>query len=544
MKKIELLLGMALLLAMMAAVLVCFSPYAPVVQQAVPIEALWAIEDEREESETPLVTALECNGVPLAYDAQENTFYCTIGLDNGETWPEIHLTAPGARGVSLVFEDDYTYDWCHDAVRDNAEYWAMAYTDTEFCYFRIVFTGLPLVMIETAGEITPEDTPAQVTVSAYGSQPIVSKANVHIRGGGSVFSEKNSYKVDFVRNGAGKKEWVTLPALGMRTDVILNGMSYDELMLRENLSWAIYGDMLGEAYSGAFGPRRTQYAELFLNGEYRGLYLMMEPVVPEDELKKEGGGAVLTDSLYRTLSVFFTDERPYIPCSFDTSSVLEWRYSPGGRADFSGIQGLDDLMAEPDDEAFCRQAAQYLDLDSLIRYAILCQGGGFVDNVFNNMYIWAHETGSGIRYRFAPWDMDMTWGKQEEKIGVDGDHWVSFPLMDRVLELDVAGARGRYAGLWSSFREEILTAEHVTQLLEGFSREMRDSGALLRNAQRWDLSVDDTGGMNIAAFAQMRFDAVDRAVEALLEEECPAFLTADWHDEAQRYPPLFPKAEE
>ena len=62
--KLRILLVMLLLAAMMAAVVVFASPYAPVVLPAPEnIEELWEIEDTREESESPLVTALTNHGV-------------------------------------------------------------------------------------------------------------------------------------------------------------------------------------------------------------------------------------------------------------------------------------------------------------------------------------------------------------------------------------------------------------------------------------------------------------------------------------------------
>ena len=109
MRKIQLLVWIAALFAVMAGVVVYTSPYAPVVQPVMEIEEIWAIEDSRRESDAPLVTCLENHGMRLGYDAQENTFYCPIGLDTGDEWPQLHLTAPGARGVQLVFVDDYSY---------------------------------------------------------------------------------------------------------------------------------------------------------------------------------------------------------------------------------------------------------------------------------------------------------------------------------------------------------------------------------------------------------------------------------------------------
>ena len=59
MKKMKLLGAMLALLALIGVVVVCASPYAPVVMPCPEdIEAIWAIEDSREESEVPLVTAL------------------------------------------------------------------------------------------------------------------------------------------------------------------------------------------------------------------------------------------------------------------------------------------------------------------------------------------------------------------------------------------------------------------------------------------------------------------------------------------------------
>ena len=114
MKKIKLLLAMLMLAAMIVATVVLSSPYAPVVAPPAEIEAIWDIEDAREESEEPLVTRLHNNGVPLAYDRGNNTFYCTLGLGHEDIWPDIHLTAPGAKGVRLCLVDDYSYDWCAD----------------------------------------------------------------------------------------------------------------------------------------------------------------------------------------------------------------------------------------------------------------------------------------------------------------------------------------------------------------------------------------------------------------------------------------------
>ena len=98
MKRMKLLAMMAVLAAVICIVVIYGSPYAALVQPVMEIEEIWAIEDAREESDEPLVTMLENRGVPLAYDAQSNTFYCTLGLENEDEWPDVHLHALDADG--------------------------------------------------------------------------------------------------------------------------------------------------------------------------------------------------------------------------------------------------------------------------------------------------------------------------------------------------------------------------------------------------------------------------------------------------------------
>jgi len=542
MKRLSILLMISALVCVMAATVYIASPYAPVVQPVAEIERIWEIEDTREESSVPLVTALENNGVPLMHDAAEDAFYCTLGLNHGDEWPDIHLTAPGAKGVELVFVDDYSYDWCADALFMGYPYQILAYTDTAYQYIQVVFTGLPMVSIESGEEITTLDTEAVVTVSAYGAQPVSSRALVHHRGGGTLDQEKKNFKIDFVRDARGRGNTVDLPGFGLREDIILNGMVFDELLVRDRLSWAVYEAMLGDEADGAFAQRKTAYAELFVGGEYRGVYLMMEPMNAQDELRKAGDAHLMEDSVYRSLIRWFADgERPLELNPCNENSYFEMRYAPSQAQPFAGLQRYLALLTCEDDETFARMAAQSVDMESLVRYVLLRQAGALTDNVHNNMYLWARREQDGVRYAFVPWDLDMTWGKNDQKLGESFENWLAFPLADRILALNAGGAAQMMVDQWRSWRGEIFTTENIEQILMAYSEELSASGAVARNAMRWEISIDDTGGSEIVYFAQMRFEAMDRAmdqVEQMLQGgEVPAFLAADGY--AHSSTPIF-----
>lgn len=510
MKRIRLLLMMAALAAVLAAVVFYGSPYAPVVAPVIDIEEIWAIEDARVESDEPLVTALDNHGMRLGYDAVENTFYCPIGLENGDDWPELHLTAPGAKGVQLVFVDDYSYDWCSDALRDGYPYQIIAYTDTEFSYSQIVFTGLPVITLQTEADVTYEDTAAQVTIASP-EGGMKTRAVTHLRGAGSSFSEKKSYKIDFVHGQKDSAAIAEVPGVGQADDIILLAGVLDGSLMRDRLSWDIYA-MIADARE-PYGPRKTQYAELFVNDSYAGVYVMMEPVDDAEELQKRRANAPATDSVYRTAQIAYAGERVYVENAMRAESIYELYHAPDMQRGFEALGPYLALEQLPEDQdaEFERMVMEYIDVESILRYYLFIQGGGMSDNVFNNMYVIANRDGAKLTYRFAPWDMDLTWGRYKAEGGEDSYHELfNFNVVARMLDIDAGGVtRSTLTRLWADMREKAFNEETVTRLIDGYTYELDASGAHVRDAIRWRGEAYLPDGYGIITFAVEHFAAMD-----------------------------------
>ena len=509
----KLLLAMLACLAALLAAVVYGSPYAPVVEPVAEIETIWAIEDAREESETPLVTALENYGARLGYDAAENTFYCPIGLETGEEWPQIHLTAPGAKDVRLVFVDDYSYDWCSDALRDGYSYQILAYTDTAFSYAQIIFTGLPIVTMTVGEEIEYEDVEAQVAVSAPGCA-VKTAALTHRRGAGSrLLSDKKGYKIDFVHGAKNSGAVAEVPGFGTADDVILLSGVMDNSLMRDRLSWELYAMIAEEGEP--YGPRKTQYVELFVNDRYEGLYLMMEPVDDGEELLKFSPDAPMTTSVYRTAQIDYAGERAYVENPTREGSIYELYHAPVSGHAFDALDAylaLEQLpRGETYDAEFERLALRNIDLPSILRYYLFVQAGGMMDNVFNNMYVIARQENGTVRYSFAPWDMDLTWGRaKDSETGEFSQDLFSFDVAARILEADVGGeARQMLCRMWAQMRETVFTEETIAQLIDGYTQELDASGAYMRDALRWKDDAYFADGSEILLFAAERFDLLD-----------------------------------
>lgn len=513
--KLRLLLGIVLLAGVTLAVIVLASPYAPVVEPCRDIEEIWAIEDARQESEMPLVTALEMDGASLGYDAESNIFYCTLGMDGGDEWPDIHLTAPGSRGVSLCFVDDYTYDWRTDAIRDGYEYQIIAYTDEEFSYASLVFTGLPIVTLDTAQPLLPhEDIPVTVSISAAGEAPLTAYARAHERGDTTLrMRPKHGIKVEFTRNQDGtRKTAQRMPFLGETDEFILLACSMDQLLIRDKLSWDLWNGI--SSTDEPFGPRETTYCEVFAGDEYLGIYLIMRPFDYVTELTHLDKNAPAADSLYRLAgrSVYEFDK----PLIQDHRAIYyEQHYTPAGVKGHAALEPYLDMFAEESDEVFAQKALSMLDLDSVIRYALFIQACGMTDNEHNNLYIICHHEDGGYRYLFAPWDLDVSWGRDDDE---NAEVWYPFDLFDRLVELDCGDVRERVGRIWRQMRETAFSDENVERLITSYDVEMGDSGAFYRDAVKWNRPNFYADSYNTIAYAASRFAMMDARIEEITSD--------------------------
>ena len=532
MKKLILLLEMALLLLLIAAVIVLRSPYAPPVEPMMEIEALWAIEDAREESDAPLVTALENFGVPLGFDRASNTFYCTLGLDNGEAWPEVKLTVPGAKGVTVCFVDDYTYDWCSDAIAEGYSYEMMAYNDTHYSYFSMVFTGLPQVILHAPQELSLTETMGECTIATGAEGAVASAgARVRMRGDGSYrYLEKKSYKVEFTRGARGSATY-QVPGIGATDELILLSMGFDDTFMHDKLSW----DVLSRVFADkeVFPPRPTAYCEVFVNDEYTGLYVMSTPFDLASELTKENGEGLYHDSVYRTTNPQIIKERPVVVAQ--DGPAYELFHTPDGKQPFEGISNYLAMRDAEDDETFAALAKNHLDIDSTLLYTVMLQAMGLTDNTTKNMYIWEHVGADGhARYRFELWDMDLGWDRD---IGMMGDYWYANKVHDRLINQDIGGARQRFLEIWEEVKARGFTLSLIEELVYQYEDELSRSGAPAREIELW---WDDTVYLKAASIVentQMRIDWMDRVTAYIADTQGDIpFLDVGEREEKHLYP--------
>lgn len=141
------------------------------------------------------------------------------------------------------------------------------------------------------------------------------------------------------------------------------------------------------------------------------------------------------------------------------------------------------------------------------------------------MYLWAHIQNGKLKYRFELWDMDRSWGIDALP---DYEGWFVVPVIDRIVNLDVGGAKAMLRQVWTQMRERAFTYETVEQLVSGYMHELNDSGAFWRNAQRWALEASQADASKILDYCSVRFGILDEAIERIVAAQASVgFLSAD-----------------
>lgn len=469
-------------------------PAAAAVLPMMDIEDIWALEDEREEAQDELVSAMFNNGAALGYDRADQTFYCALDIGL-EEWPQIELSARGAQGVNVAWVDDYTYDWCADAVSEGYRYELFAWDETQYAYIGVVFTGLPVVTLHVQEEIGETYVAGHWTVASSGYDAIDEAALVHLRGGGmEEWDDKKSYRLEMhglSEQGTEEKRWLSVLGMEADSDWILAANASDATCVRNHLAWDFWKKWNPDGQ--AFNLLDSKMVEVFVNDEYVGLYQLMQRVDVPEEIERMGGN-LNTDIGMRIIAQGNIETRPAANYRDTSGYFIELRYRPEHMSVKRAFEEFDiyhrmnrvtekELSIE-DDEEFAQLVKRHIDTTKLMEYFLFQQVASFgYDNVFNNVYLWALKKDGEYKFYISPWDMDRVF----EPVYTDGSDLPNmwYALAVRMLDLNVDNCREILWGLLEERKQTLLTDDAIYQWFMETEDMINASGAYRRNALKW-----------------------------------------------------------
>lgn len=536
-KRRALLLNLILLACSLAFLFLW--PKGPIAFQEGTEEEISRLLATHSQAAEPFFTELAFSGEQLPYDRNTSTFYLPLNMET-DIWESGQLTSL-ASGVSLIFEEDFTGADKQEAIKNGTKFRFYAVRDGEYQECWLTVTGLSVVSIETEADADAEifggsayfwDSSTKVD---WTSSSIL---EANIRGNTSRTYEKKGYKLSLKKqnkNGEIVEDKKSLFGLRNDDEWLLNAMYSDSSKIRDKLSadiWAEIGAYQEEFPEAYFGTRMT-YVEVFFNHEYWGLYVLMEPVDSKqlDRTKEGEGGQEEYSYKSVTPQDVSTEELLNQEAYGETLSGFELKGSHTviDRTSWEPLLSYLELRDLSDDEAFAAAASELTDREGALDIWIYLQAVLGIDNRGKNMYYVAKNRGNRQVVYFAPWDMDITWGDALSE-GTGDNVWdvglftalyserINWSFGDRLIELDVDGSCDYVSERWKELRQGVLSDESLTEEIDGLIHQVRDSGALERDAERWP---DSNSGQDYELFVRMalyRMKILDYYFDGNLEE--------------------------
>ena len=441
------------------------------------------------------------NGQKAPVDTETSTIYIAqdIGSETKAKDLQGSLRLSSSRH-RIVFAQDAAFENLAEAAARNHPF-RLYVTDGsgEYMQYDVVFTTLPVLRIQ--GELFGYDqkdrevnqgamclwTPVDPDTGHYS----VKESNLqwHLRGGWSANQEKKPWKLSLKKK-TGTNKNVSLLGLGSDDDWLLNPMNLDDTKLKEQLFIQLWNQRSDQV---SWNPpmSRGEYIEVVMNGRYMGLFLLQRRIdgkflglAPEDVLMKGSANwdAPSAQVAYEIVDSNLTDE-----------------------ASFRLMEGI-----------FSGNDLDMVNLDNYLDVSLFLQSATAVDNTdYKNMFYLLKHSDGGYQMQLLPWDTDMSWGTIWRGDGFVYDFEESLQRMalrreyDRMCRL-YPDLDQQMAFRWLELREELLTMDTVSAILETEQHTLDISGARKRDQERWGLFYQGEDSLeNLYKIVESRWQWLD-----------------------------------
>ncbi len=285
---------------------------------------------------------------------------------------------------------------------------------------------------ETAGVLTViEEHDGSLTNLSSRVAALRSAVAVELHGDTSAGLAKKSYRIELVDDRRKDRE---LPLLGLPagSDWVLHSCGYDPICLRNVLVYTLGREL------GHYAPR-TRFVELFMNGAYQGLYVLIERVRRDNDRVNLPRPAATTAGDITGGYIFKTDLGEGSP----TDAVPRDWVSPVSRTVYSYYYPRYDAITSAQRtylrdhmtrfEALMRSSRwndprtgyrEWLDLPSWVDFALIQELSMNPDAYFKSVYLQKWPRSMGNKIAIGPfWDFDLAFGVAEFRDARNTEAW-------------------------------------------------------------------------------------------------------------------------
>ena len=502
------------------------------------LSELTDIKAGRQQTNLPLIQKISFNGFDLFADEENSAFYYSLIEKNRNAFDPLFRVSTNSESVQVMFSEDKIDE---NLISQNIPLRLLAYDDESYREYRIYVTTLPLLFVESEIEFihgTGKDRDLKLTLfdNRYEArQRIMSfEGLIHIRGVSSSIFPKLAYKMEFFEKSPGKnKRDANRSLLGMREDnewILYAGYDDGERIRNVFSSGLWFSSCAGANEFGVQNGNEYRFVELFMNGKYWGLYALGTPL--DAKQMKPLRHTENVQSVFVFKKSFWSEIYSDLP-----ETTLMRDYEARGNDTIVHEDLAREILQNYDsfagsgvfDKSFDRytiHADKQNAVDTWL-FVLLVQGMDTVSSngEFVNMFLTFIREKTDVRAMYTPWDLDLTWGNfrssnaQNNTVpyGLDSTN-NSYVMIhnpaNALLQTDPQQIIRRYREL----RENGWSDERIQYLIDTYERQIFDSGAYLRDIQKWPDSSSEDPALKLSVFSDYvhrRLLALDQFVDSL-----------------------------
>jgi hypothetical protein len=383
--------------------------------------------------------------------------------------------------------------------------WSYYLTPDWFFDVTTLTSNLPIIAIDTDGAVIPNNNRIAVHMGIVDNGPGTrnsiqdtfygydGRISIELRGNTSLDFPKKSYAFE-TQDDDGENNNVSLLDMPTENDWILYAPYSDKSLMRNTLTFDLARDI------GRYAPR-CKFCELIINGDYRGIYVLMEKIKRDND-RIDIAGLTPADTAGDALTGGYV-----LKLDWEDYKSNGW-YSPidGTLFHYHHPQKSDLLPVQRDyikqwiiafeyalagDDFLDPQTGyrNYIDIGSFVDYFMSVELAHNADSYRISTYMYKERDSQGGLLSFGPlWDFNLAYGNQDEgpfgshrrwswEIGLDDiNFWWEQFLHDSVF-VDQIQTR------WAELRTSFFSTDYIHQAIDSMALYLDE--AKERNFTRW-----------------------------------------------------------
>lgn len=433
-------------------------------------------------------------------------------------------------------------------------------------------THLPIIMIDTYGVDIPDDPRIPAHMGIIDNESGINNINddfngyngditIETRGNSSQWNDKTPYRFETVDE-EGENNNVELLGMPEENDWVLYAPWQDKTMLRNVLAYQLSNEI------GKYAPR-TKFIELFLNDEYKGVYVLMEKIKRDNnriDISKlnpdEIEGDDLTGGYILKFDWYFTGENIGGFNSENDGNTYNYHYPKPSDIVPEQEEYIQNYISEFEDimlsEDYGNELTGYpsmMNVESFVDFILLQELAKNVDAYRLSTYIYKDKESIDDRLTAGPvWDFNHGFGNCDYGDAWEPENWLveynpeggdQMSFWWELLWQDES-FRMKVSERYSELRSNIFSEQHIFEIIDDAVIYLGD--AVNRNFSKWPIlgnyiwpnyHVYDTYDEEIfylKSWITQRLDWMDSEILLLGIEE--PFIVMDYSLE-QAYPNPF-----